>query len=162
MVRNFLVCLTIFLGLQPAFGDVEHKPLEEDRLVCSFDENFCIPFFGCLEKIGEFYSGHSLGRCTWPIFARSSSGITCEGWWWRNVLGLGCAKFSCEDGTTGTATYSYFDSKSGIATGSGRTDKRELLRLWAGHNVQKYLSVQEEEAKKIASCVADGLNASGL
>ena len=162
MVRNFLVCLTIFLGLQPAFGDVEHKPLEEDRLVCSFDENFCIPFFGCLEKIGEFYSGHSLGRCTWPIFARSSSGITCEGWCWRNVLGLGCAKFSCEDGTTGTATYSYFDSKLGTATGSGRTDKRELLRFWAGHNVKKYLSVQEEEAKKIASCVADGLNASGL
>ena len=162
MVRNFLVCLIIFLGLQPAFGDVEHKPLEEDRLVCSFDENFCVPFFGCLEKIGEFYSGHSLGRCTWPIFARSISGITCEGWWWRNILGLGCAKFSCEDGTTGTATYSYFDSKLGTATGSGRTDKRELLRFWAGHNVQKYLSVQEEEAKKIASCVADGLNSSGL
>lgn len=162
MVRNFLVCLTIFLGLQPAFGDAEHKPLEEDRLVCSFDENFCVLFFGFLEKIGGFYSGHSLVRCTWPIFARSSSGITCEGWWWRNVLGLGCAKFSCEDGTTGTATYSYFDSKSGTAIGSCRTDKRELLRFWAGHNVQKYLSVQEEEAKKIASCVNDGLNVSGL
>ena len=136
--------------------------MEEDRLVCSFDKNFCVPFFGCLEKIGDFYSGHSLGRRTWPIFAKSISGITFEGWWWRNVLGLGCAKFSCEDGTTGTATYSYFDFKSGTATGAGRIGKRELLRFWAGHNVQKDLFVQEEEAKKIASCVADGLNVSGL
>jgi hypothetical protein len=120
------------------------------------------PIFGYSEKTGEFYSGHSLGRRNGPIFAKSSSVITCEDWWWRNVLGWGRAKFSSEDATTGTATYSYFDSKLGTATGSGRTDKRKRLRFWAGYNLQKYLFVQEKEAQKMASCVDNGLNANDL
>jgi hypothetical protein len=57
----------------------------------------------------------------------------------RNALGLGQATFSCDDGTTGTAFFTYQDSLTGTATGHGLTDRLGWVRVWSGHNIRQFV-----------------------
>lgn len=152
MIRSFLFWVTAMCTATSVTAETRG---------CSLSKDFCVPFIGCSLKTGDFYAGYSLGQRTGPVFATSKSGVTCQGEWWRNAIGAGRAKFTCGDGATGNATYTYFDSKTGTASGSGRTNTGDKLRFWAGHNVLSYVLAQESETEAMISCVANGLKQGG-
>lgn len=126
---------------------------------CRFDEGFCVPFVGCSETTGAYYVGRSYGQRSGPVAAISNTGRVCQGRWWRNALGIGRARFTCDDGAEGEARYTYFDSRSGTATGKGWTNRNEKLRFWAGHHVLSYVLANEGETKDLTACVQDALKA---
>ena len=122
---------------------------------CQLSKNYCVPFVGCFESGDGFFHGMSFGKREGPIFAVSEQGVRCEGRWWRNALGAGKARFTCEDGVSGRATYTYFHKSSGTAKGRGRTNSGERLRFWAGHRYLAYVLADKNETAAMTTCVTE-------
>ncbi len=126
---------------------------------CNLKNNFCVPFVACVLDGKEFFFGKSFGRRSGPVQAVSPSGAICEGQWWRTALGAGRTEFSCKDGRKGKGTFTYFDSKTGTATGRGRTSDGQRLRVWAGADISKYVLSGAEKDLDLIECVQSAISA---
>ncbi|MEM1066183.1 MAG: hypothetical protein AAGJ74_11840 [Pseudomonadota bacterium] len=113
----------------------------------------CSPVVGCLERSGTYFTGRAIGWDEGTFAARSSSGAICTGEWvTRNAMGLGEAIFTCDDGTSGIAFFTYQDSYTGTATGQGMTDDLQRIRIWSGHNIKQFLRNQTGEVDPQLMC----------
>lgn len=125
--------------------------------LCTLDNNFCVPFVGCAVDGATFYVGRTFGREAGPLEATAHDGTVCRGTWKRTTLGAGQATFTCSDGVSGRARYTYFHRQSGTATGRGRTKAGDRLRFWAGHRVQEYVLSGAEANHEMIDCVGRAL-----
>ncbi|WP_147111740.1 hypothetical protein [Tateyamaria sp. syn59] len=128
---------------------------------CTLKNNYCVPFIGCTLDGQDFYVGRTFGRESGVLEARGLSGATCSGTWRRTALGIGRAEFSCSDGMSGRATYTYFDRSSGTAKGRGRTQGGDRLQFWAGHRIGAFILTDGGLDPDIAACVAQAMRAQG-
>ena len=99
---------------------------------CDLDKDYCVSFVGYAEDGTGFFYGVTFGKQGGPVFAVAESGAHCTGTWWRGAFGAGRSKFSCEDGQSGRARYTYFDRKTGTATGAGRMSTGARIRFLGG------------------------------
>lgn len=128
---------------------------------CTLANDFCVPFVGCIEDGRGFFHGYSFGRKKGPLTAFTENGATCEGRWWRNAIGVGKAEFSCENGLSGRASYTYFEPSSGTAFGKGRTNKGDRVRFWAGHRLLPHVLSDQKETDDILACVTKASERAG-
>jgi hypothetical protein len=104
------------------------------------DRDACSPVVACFESYGVHFTGRAIGWNEGTLAGKTSAGAVCTGnWMSRNALGLGQAIFACDDGTTGTAFFTYQDSLTGTATGHGLTDRLGRIRVWSGHNIRQFV-----------------------
>ncbi|WP_298840521.1 hypothetical protein [uncultured Roseobacter sp.] len=120
---------------------------------CTLSNDFCVPFVGCFEDGQGFFHGYTTGRESGPVVAQTENGTLCVGEWWRGFAGAGKAKFACEDGKSGRATYTYFHRSSGTAVGKGRIQSGERVRFWAGHQYLAYVLADKKQTDAMISCV---------
>jgi hypothetical protein len=104
------------------------------------DRDACSPIVACFESYGVYFTGRAIGWNEGTLAGKTSDGAVCTGnWMSRNALGLGQATFACDDGTMGTAFFTYQDSLTGTATGHGLTDRLGRVRVWSGHNIRQFV-----------------------
>lgn len=104
------------------------------------DPSACSPVIACFEATGVHFIGRAIGWDRGTLAGTTSAGATCTGAWVsRNMLGVGQATFACDDGTSGTAFFTYQDSLTGTATGHGLSTPLGRLRVWSGHNIRQFL-----------------------
>ncbi len=119
---------------------------------CTLDKNYCTPFMGCIDTNSILFIGFTFGKAKGKLVARTNTDATCVGTWRRTALGLGKAKFKCDDGRSGRVTYSTLHRTSGTAIGRGRTNKREKVDVWAGHRILEYFARDESIKEGVATC----------
>lgn len=130
-------------------------PITVAAETCALDKNYCVPFVGCAEDGTGFFYGVTFGKQRGPVYAVSETGARCVGKWWRGAFGVGKARFSCEDGKSGRARYTYFDKTTGTATGQVRLSSGADIRFWAGHNCLPHVLSDQTETKDMVACVSE-------
>ncbi|MEX0371656.1 MAG: hypothetical protein AB3N09_13570 [Tateyamaria sp.] len=128
---------------------------------CTLKNNYCVPFIGCTTDGQDYYVGRTFGRESGELEAQGLSGATCRGTWKRTALGAGRAVFSCSDGVSGRATYTYFDRGTGTAKGRGRTQSGDRLQFWAAHRIGLFILTEDGLNPDIAACVRRAIRAQG-
>jgi hypothetical protein len=104
------------------------------------DPSACSPVVACFEATGVYLTGRAIGWDRGTLAGTTSAGATCTGdWVSRNALGVGQATFTCDDGMSGTAFFTYQDSLTGTATGHGLASPLGRSRVWSGHNIRQFL-----------------------
>lgn len=120
------------------------------ELVCPMtdDQSNCVRILACIGDKGLWFNGRALGRGTGTLAGLVNNGAVCEGTWTsRNVLGLGQADVSCDDGMQVTVYYTYQEEYTGTAIGRGRNNRGEWVKAWSGLHVLEYL---ERETGEVA------------
>lgn len=113
----------------------------------------CAPVVACFEETGVYFTGRAIGWDSGTLAGTTSAGATCTGdWVSRNSLGLGQAAFDCDDGTSGTAFFTYQDSLTGTATGHGLTNRFGRIRVWSGRNIVQFLRNETGEVDPELMC----------
>lgn len=105
---------------------------------CDPDRDNCSRFAACVSGTSEIIRGTSFGIDAGTIYAQSDKGVTCQGTWRRGFMGVGLARFTCDDGRSGQAAYTWLDPRTGTATGTGSFDDGTLVRFWSGNNLASY------------------------
>lgn len=105
---------------------------------CPDTGDYCVRFVACIEETGEHFSGYALGHDAGAIATTSSLGASCTGHWWRTRLGFGRAEFTCDDGRSGGALYTWFEPESGTAIGTGVFTGGARVRFWSGSDLERY------------------------
>lgn len=113
-------------------------PANAGPRACHPERMNCSPMVACIEATGEMFSGASFGRDGGAFWARSMSGVLCEGVWRRTLLGVGLAEFACDDGRTGQSAFTWFEAETGTAVGNGGFDDGAVARFWSGTNLEGY------------------------
>ena len=113
----------------------------------------CVPFAGCIGDQGEYFTGRALGWDKGPLSVRSSTGTLCTGdWIVRPASGSGRASIVCDDGTKGTAEFTYQHPETGTAVGEGQMSDGRSLKVWSGRNIQQFLAATSGTADSKLSC----------
>ncbi|MGA0827158.1 MAG: hypothetical protein ACO3PW_07395 [Gemmobacter sp.] len=100
----------------------------------------CTPVVACLEPTGIWFSGRATGWNQGEVSGVLSSGARCGGTWTgRNLIGLGQAEISCDDGRRVVVFFTYLDSRTGTALGHGLSDRAERVRSWSGHAIPDHV-----------------------
>lgn len=117
------------------------------------DPSACAPVVACFESTGIHFTGRAIGWDRGTLAGVTSAGALCTGdWVSRNALGVGQATFACDDGTSGTAFFTYQDSLTGTATGHGLATPLGRLRVWSGHNIRQFLVADTGEIDPQLMC----------
>jgi hypothetical protein len=117
------------------------------------DPSACSPVIACFEATGVYFVGRAIGWNRGTLAGTTSAGATCTGEWVsRNMLGVGQASFACDDGTSGTAFFTYQDSLTGTATGHGLSTPMGRLWVWSGNNIRQFLIDQTGEVDPQLFC----------
>ncbi len=117
------------------------------------DPAACSPVVACFEATGIHFTGRAIGWDRGTLAGTTSAGAICTGdWVSRNALGMGQATFACDDGTSGTALFTYQDSLTGTATGHGLSTPFGRLRVWSGHNIRQFLIAETGEVDPRLMC----------
>jgi hypothetical protein len=117
------------------------------------DPSSCSPVIACFEATGVYFVGRAIGWDRGTLAGTTSAGATCTGEWVsRNMLGVGQASFACDDGTSGTAFFTYQDGLTGTATGHGLSTPMGRLRVWSGDNIRQFLTDQTGEVDPQLFC----------
>ncbi|WP_298915847.1 hypothetical protein [uncultured Roseobacter sp.] len=113
----------------------------------------CVPFVGCVGEQGDFFTGRALGRTEGTLAVETSGGVICSGDWIpRNFLGVGQANFTCDDGKTGIAYFTYQDPRTGTATGNGLLSDGSKLLVWSGNNIRQFLAIDPNNPDGNLTC----------
>ena len=100
----------------------------------------CSPVVACLEPTGVWFSGRATGWNLGEVSGVLSSGARCGGTWTgRNLIGLGQADISCDDGRRVVVFFTYLDSLTGTALGQGLSNRAERVRSWSGHAIPDHV-----------------------
>lgn len=103
----------------------------------------CAPLVACMPGEGVYFIGRAIGWNTGALGGYTSTNVACRGTWTtRNALGLGQARFECDDGLSGTVFFYSQDSLTGTAAGSGLTNHLSRVRGWSGHNIEQFLDAE--------------------
>ncbi len=128
---------------------------------CTLANNFCVPFVGCSLDGTLSFSGRGYGQGTGTLAAERSDGLHCSGTWHLVTDGqpgaLGIADFTCADGMSGTASYTWLHAPSGTVTGTGSTDNGRDLRFWSGHLIADYIAQDPTLDPALISCVTEAI-----
>jgi hypothetical protein len=148
MFRLALPAFAVLICALPAHAQ-EPKTCDPTTMDCS-------PLTVCVEATGEVMKGASFGRDEGPFEVSSSDGAMCSGTWWRSVMGLGLAKFTCSDGRSGSSAFTWFEPETGTAVGSGKFSDGSVGKFWAGNNLDRYFrEMPANEVQKLDCPVAD-------
>lgn len=119
---------------------------------CPDTGEHCVTFVACIEETGEHFKGYALGHDAGTLAATSSLGASCTGNWWRTLLGLGRAEFSCDDGRSGSSLYTWFDRDTGTAIGSGQFADGARARFWSGSDLERYFRETDPDEVQRMKC----------
>ncbi len=141
MLRAFGPALTIAVSMAAPLAaqaqDVTHAP----ACPMTGDQANCVRVLACIGMEGLWFNGRAFGQGAGTVAGLLSDGAECVGRWKsRNVLGLGQADVTCDNGLQVTVYYYLQDSYTGTVLGNGRTNRGELVRAWSGDKVLEYLS----------------------
>ena len=124
---------------------------------CQPTGNYCTPVVGCIAETGEMFWGVTRGREFGPLAAVSSFGASCAGTWKKVPLALGAAHFTCSDGRSGTSLYTYFEKSTGTAIGNGTFQNGQVIRFWAGWNLEDYFNNVAPKDREAMRCKVEDL-----
>ncbi len=117
------------------------------------DAENCNRVVACVGSDGLWFNGRAFGRGEGTFAGKLSDGTLCDGTWMsRNLLGLGQADVTCEDGRSGRVFYTYQDSYTGTAIGNGLMNTGESIKIWSGNNVLAYLRGDTGERIAMLPC----------
>ena len=140
MLRMLRPALTVAVLLgAPQAGqaqDVSYAP------TCSMsaDQSSCVRVLACIGTEGLWFNGRAFGQGTGTVAGLMSDGAQCAGRWKsRNVMGLGQADVTCDNGVEVTVIYYIQDNFTGTVLGNGLTNRGEMVRAWSGAKVLEYL-----------------------
>jgi hypothetical protein len=72
------------------------------------DQENCVRILACLGEEGRWFHGRAFGRGEGTLAGVTDDGVACTGQWTsRNIVGLGQADVSCDDGATIRVIYYY-------------------------------------------------------
>ncbi|MDE0588311.1 hypothetical protein OU789_00055 [Halocynthiibacter sp. C4] len=148
-VRFILGC-----ALKASFASalLEIGQAQAQTVQCDSTEDYCVPFVGCIEKTGEIFRGRTHGLVGGPLIADSSSGASCVGLWEKTYLGIGVARFECDDGRNGASVYTYFEERTGTAVGKAEMTNGQVGKFWAGWNLEAYFREVAPEERQSMAC----------
>ncbi|GFE49252.1 hypothetical protein So717_10050 [Roseobacter cerasinus] len=113
----------------------------------------CVPMVGCVGREGDYFTGRAIGWNKGTLDGQTRSGAMCSGGWEINEFtGQGHAAFECDNGTAGVATMTYQDMQTGTATGRGYTTDGDLLEIWSGHNIRRFLKDRDGSVEGNLTC----------
>ncbi len=110
------------------------------------NQSSCSRVVACIGVEGVWFNGRAFGRGEGGLDGMLSTGAQCKGRWvQQNLVGLGQADVTCDDGMTTTVLYTYQDAYTGTTIGHGRTNRGELVEVWSGQNVLAYFQNEDPE-----------------
>ena len=124
----------------------------EEIELCDPSTMNCSTFVACIEDTGEYFKGVSFGTEAGPLAAKSVTGAICTGEWARGPSGVGVAKFTCDDGRSGSSVYKWFESESGTAVGTGEFADGAEARFWSGNNLERYFREIDPSERDRMAC----------
>lgn len=131
-VPVLLSLLVTCLPVAPAVAEGTLCPIADDQ------EN-CVRILACLGDEGRWFHGRAFGRGEGTLAGTTDDGVACTGTWTsRNVVGLGQADVTCDDGASIRVIYYYQDEWTGTATGRGLSSTGEAVQSWSGEHVLDY------------------------
>lgn len=99
----------------------------------------CSPIVACMPGRDTYLVGRAVGWDAGTLSGVTNTGVSCTGTWRITGVGLGVARFACDDGLAGRLVYTYQDSLTGTAAGRGFIDGFGRLEAWSGHNIRPFL-----------------------
>lgn len=113
----------------------------------------CVPMVGCVGEEGGYFTGRAIGWSEGTLAVQSSAGAFCSGEWVaRNALGVGQAKFVCDDGATGVVFFTYQHPETGTAVGLGTMSDGAKVQVWSGNNIRQFLADQSGDLNSDLTC----------
>lgn len=137
--------IAIFFAFIPEPGQAQsQKP-------CTLDDNYCVPFIGCIAERNPVIAGRSYGRKEGVVIGRRNDDVACKGTWQRRFWG-GKVSFGCEDGLTGRVSYNVLDKPTGTVSGRGRNSDGTKSRFWSGTRIFNFLARDQDVAQGFVQC----------
>lgn len=103
------------------------------------DQTNCVRILACYGEAGRWFHGRAFGRGEGTLAGVMDDGVSCTGTWTsRNIVGLGQADVTCDDGATIRVIYYYQDEWTGTATGRGLSSTGARVASWSGEHVLEY------------------------
>lgn len=119
---------------------------------CNPDTQDCSRFAACVQDTAEVFHGVSFGRDAGPLEAETEAGVQCSGQWHRGPMGVGIAEFSCSDGRSGNALYTWIDPDTGTARGKGQFSDGTAVWFWAGNDLGRYFASADPDDLADVAC----------
>lgn len=150
----------MFLRLLPALAvclatNFASAVQAETKLPCEVtpDNTSCSRIFACLGDQGRWFQGRAIGRGHGAFDGTTDDGVACHGVWTnQNDQGAGQADLTCDDGLTGTVTYTLQDGYTGTGIGSGTTNTGEIIDAWTGEHVLEFFRRNSPSAEALLHC----------
>jgi len=99
----------------------------------------CSPIVACMPGEGTYLVGRAVGWDEGTLSGVTNTGTSCIGTWRVTGLGVGLARFACDDGMEGRLVYYYQDGETGTTHGRGLVSGFGQLEAWSGHNIDQFL-----------------------
>lgn len=99
----------------------------------------CSPIVACMPGEGTYLVGRAVGWDEGTLSGVTNTGVSCVGTWRVTGLGVGLARFACDDGVSGRLAYTYQDGETGTASGRGLITGFGRVEAWSGHNIRQFL-----------------------
>ncbi|CUX81780.1 MAG: Protein of unknown function (DUF1358) [Roseibaca calidilacus] len=99
----------------------------------------CSPIVACMPGEDSYFVGRAIGWDEGTLSGVTNTGIICIGTWRVTGLGVGLARFACDDGLEGRLVYYYQDGETGTTHGRGLISGFGFVEAWSGHNIEQFL-----------------------
>jgi len=89
----------------------------------------------------SYFVGRAIGWDEGTLSGVTNTGVSCIGTWQVTGLGVGLARFACDDGLEGRLVYYYQDGETGTTHGRGLISGFGQIEAWSGHNIRQFLDL---------------------
>lgn len=122
----------------------------------------CSPIVACMPGDDTYLVGRAIGWDQGTLSGITNDGVSCIGTWRVTGLGIGLARFACDDGLEGRLAYTYQDGETGTASGRGLVSGFGWLEAWSGHNIEQFLDASGRRVDGELMCGATPMLMSSL
>lgn len=110
-----------------------------DCLLIHGSPDSCSPIVACMPGEGTYLVGRAIGWDEGTLSGVTNDDTSCIGTWRVTGLGVGLARFACDDGMEGRLVYYYKDGETGTTHGRGLVSGFGHIEAWSGHNIDQFL-----------------------
>lgn len=146
MVREGMIAMALGLAAAPLVAQTRDCPTKDGR-------DSCTRVLACIGDAGVWFDGRSFGRGDGTLAGQTNEGTVCTGTWVsENVLGMGQADVTCDDGFAVRVFYYYQEPYTGTALGRGIGNDGRVVRSWSGLHVLDYLDDNDSPEGALLPC----------